>query len=670
MKFTYPSGSRPLQGYTIKRGIGRGGFGEVYYATSDAGKEVALKLIRRNLEVELRGVTQCINLKHPNLLGLFDIKEDEHEDSWVVMEYVDGQSLEDIIARHPRGLPIEEALNWFHGVASGVAYLHDKGIVHRDLKPGNIFSDVGVVKIGDYGLSKFISASRRSGQTESVGTVHYMAPEIANGRYGKEIDIYALGVILYEILTGHVPFEGESVGEVLMKHLTAEPDLSVLDEPYRGIVARCLTKDPDERIHSVGDIIAALPGAGQAAPVGGQAAGFATPPHREEKPAAANGSPHRGGQAKPVPVAELVVNDDPVIRGIRDAWRQLVNAWNDANFNTPTKVILIVVAIFVLFNLGAPLIAILAVAAIVYGGYRLMRAIILAGESRHAPRRSRPTPPVAKAARQGVRPYPAPPAQTPTPRTAPAQAQRAAARHVHRQNVQARRQRRHSERAMRALPIKSTRQHATELVGSLLLAAGVALAITVVMTLIAGGTQPQQFAWLALVGVAGSWGVLIPAKFWEGTRGEPVLRRFVMLVMGLLLGLLAGAAAAVLFVDLPYADSLMVDPRPLVMEIDRDALSYFGPAGQPLLPSFVAFFGFLFPMLRWWRQADPLRNARLSLWATGVCTGWAMLLSIFWGFPQPWGMMVAATISISVQLASPWIDPRRRMKRSLAAAQV
>ena len=111
------------------------------------------------------------------------------------------------------------------GICAGVAYLHDHGIVHRDLKPGNIFLDEGTVKIGDYGLAKFISCSRRSGQTESVGTVHYMAPEIANGRYGREIDTYALGIILFEMLTGTVPFEGESVGEVLMKHLTAEPDL-------------------------------------------------------------------------------------------------------------------------------------------------------------------------------------------------------------------------------------------------------------------------------------------------------------------------------------------------------------------------------------------------------------------------------------------------------------
>ncbi len=266
MKFAYASGSRPLEGYTIKRGVGRGGFGEVYFATSDAGKEVALKLIRRNLEVELRGVTQCLNLKHPNLIGLFDIRTDEMGDQWVIMEYVSGESLEDIIERHPNGMPLEDALWWMRGMCGGVAYLHDHGIVHRDLKPGNIFFDEGTVKIGDYGLAKFISCSRRSGQTESVGTVHYMAPEIANGRYGREIDTYALGIILFEMLTGRVPFEGESVGEVLMKHLTAEPDLTALNEPYRDIVRRALAKDPQVRVNSVAEIVALLPGGTQAPP--------------------------------------------------------------------------------------------------------------------------------------------------------------------------------------------------------------------------------------------------------------------------------------------------------------------------------------------------------------------------------------------------------------------
>ena len=94
----------------------------------------------------------------------------------------------------------------------------------------------GIVKIGDYGLAKLITPSQGTEHSESIGTCHYMAPEIASGKYHKPIDIYAIGVILYEMLTGRVPFDGETVGEVLMKHLTARPDVSMLPEPYRSIV--------------------------------------------------------------------------------------------------------------------------------------------------------------------------------------------------------------------------------------------------------------------------------------------------------------------------------------------------------------------------------------------------------------------------------------------------
>jgi serine/threonine protein kinase len=258
MKFTRASGSRPLEGYTIKRGIGSGGFGTVYFATSDAGKEVALKHIERNLDVELRGVSQCLNLKHPNLVSLFNIQYDEHGDGWVIMEYVGGESLKDVIDVHPQGMPDELVRSWLSGIAAGTAYLHDHGIVHRDLKPGNIFLDEGLVKIGDYGLSKFISVSRRSGQTASVGTFHYMAPEIGKGIYGKEIDIYALGVLLYEMLTGSVPFNGETSQEIIMKHLTDEPDLNPLPEPYKRVITKALAKDPVSRYSTVSEMVTPL----------------------------------------------------------------------------------------------------------------------------------------------------------------------------------------------------------------------------------------------------------------------------------------------------------------------------------------------------------------------------------------------------------------------------
>src|SRR5438874_1868353 len=254
MRFTYSSGQRPLDGYTLKRGIGRGGFGEVYLAVSDGGKEVALKLLRENQEIELRGVAQCLNLKHANLVDLYDLRTDNRGEHWVVMENVAGESLHVILGRHPGGLPVELAREWFLGLARAVAYLHDHGIVHRDLKPGNVFIENGVVKVGDYGLSKAISGSQRTAQTQSIGTVHYMAPEISTGNYNKQIDVYAAGIVLYEMLTGHVPFDGESAGEILMKHLTAPPDLSKLPAEYVPIVGRALAKNPAHRYANMGEL--------------------------------------------------------------------------------------------------------------------------------------------------------------------------------------------------------------------------------------------------------------------------------------------------------------------------------------------------------------------------------------------------------------------------------
>jgi hypothetical protein len=288
MKFTYSSGQRPLEGYTVKRGVGRGGFGEVYYGVSDGGKEVALKLIRSNLDIELRGISQCLNFKHPNLVNLYDLRTDSHGDHWVVMEYVAGETLNVVLNRHPQGLPPDLARQWFAGLAAAVGYLHDHGIVHRDLKPGNIFIENGGVKVGDYGLAKFISDSQRTAQTQSVGTVHYMAPEISTGNYNKQIDIYAAGILLYETLTGRVPFEGESAGEILMKHLTTPPDLSRLPFEFVPIISKALSKNPAHRYRTMAEMARDVANLGtQEAPRSSQARPTVTPvavPIQEPEP--------------------------------------------------------------------------------------------------------------------------------------------------------------------------------------------------------------------------------------------------------------------------------------------------------------------------------------------------------------------------------------------------
>ena len=258
MKFTYITGETPLDGYTIKRGLGRGGFGEVYFAVSDVGKEVALKKV--DFMDADRGDNLVLNIRHPHLVQLFDIKHDDQQsESWIIMEYMSGKSLRDVLTQQPEGLTRDEASAWFFAIASGVHRLHLNGFVHRDLKPGNIFQSEGDVKVGDYGLSKLISHSQRNNHTRAIGTCRYMAPEIGKGNYGNQIDIYALGIMLFELLTGDIPFDGESDAEILTKHLTEAPDLTKVPLEYQSAIRKALEKDAGKRYQNVVDMMLDVP---------------------------------------------------------------------------------------------------------------------------------------------------------------------------------------------------------------------------------------------------------------------------------------------------------------------------------------------------------------------------------------------------------------------------
>ncbi len=638
--FTYGPGSQPLAGYTIKRGIGQGGFGEVYYAWSEAGKEVALKLIRRHLEIELRGLRQCLNLKHPNLVSLYDIRQDAQQNYWVIMEYVAGPSLRQWLSYWPKGMPAADILLWMQGICAGVEYLHEHGIVHRDLKPANIFCEEGIVKIGDYGLSKWMSLAERTGQTENVGSVHYMAPEVGSGRYGKEIDIYALGVILYEMLTGHPPFEGQTTAEVLMKHLTAQPDLAKIPEAFRAVVARALDKDPHRRFGTAAEMWQALstiqvgPEGSQGGLPRGTIQGLSLHQGRTLQMPVGGGS----REATAERVAGLVGSRRPswTIQTLRAVGGALCTLWSPEGRKMLWQLGVLVLGIFVFLQAGPLLVHLAVLGMIGYGVYGLRAKIFaLPGAKKLVgllPGGNLMSIQPAGEGRSAAGKLPPPPASP-------------------------------YEQAASDLRAKPLLQRLTELIGSLLLGAIVIL----IMGLVTGVLYSfrhrgqmftwEQMAWLAGMSVLGCWAVLGVSKFWEGAQGEAILRRFVLLVVGLGLGSLGYGLSEWLWLEWKYLENF---PRPPQHSLPGQ---WYGPAGEPLLMAFLANFALLMALIRWWRQADPLRFARLSLWSVLGCVLAAALVAWLLRFPQPWLPMCAGLMSLGIQLAAPWTHPRRRHLR-------
>jgi eukaryotic-like serine/threonine-protein kinase len=267
--------------YRISSKLGEGAMGEVYRATdSKLGREVAIKLIPEDFAKDAtrmarftREAQVLASLNHPNIAAIYGV-----EDRALIMELVEGPTLSERIKQG--AVSLDEALEIARQIADGLEAAHDKGIVHRDLKPANIkISPNGTVKLLDFGLAKADSpwttgASISDAPTIAVttgagmilGTASYMAPEQARGRnVDKRADIWAFGVILYEMLTGEQVFEGETVTDVLASVVRQDPDLKRVPEKVRPLLQRCLEKDPKRRLRDAGDAMLLLDAASVAA---------------------------------------------------------------------------------------------------------------------------------------------------------------------------------------------------------------------------------------------------------------------------------------------------------------------------------------------------------------------------------------------------------------------
>ena len=265
------SGSRLGQRYEIRSLLGQGGMADVYSAhDSVLGRTVAVKVLRGSLTSEGRALARfreegeaAASLSHPNIVSLFDIGTDAGV-PFIVMELVPGETLSEVIWREAP-LPPERAAEIGEAVADALGFSHAAGIVHRDVKPGNIMlTPWGHVKVLDFGIARALSRARLTTSMELRGTAEYLSPEQARGgEVDGRSDIYSLGAVLFETLTGRPPFEAESALAVARMHVETEPMPVRRLRPsvpisLETIVMRCLAKEPAERYQRAAQLAADL----------------------------------------------------------------------------------------------------------------------------------------------------------------------------------------------------------------------------------------------------------------------------------------------------------------------------------------------------------------------------------------------------------------------------
>lgn len=253
--------------YKILELIGGGGMSNVYLAHDMIlDRDIAIKILRYDFsnEEELRRRFQrealsTTSLAHPNIVNIFDVGE-EGSLHYLVMEYVPGKTLKEYIIEHSPVEP-ERAVKIMKQVSSALAHAHQNQIVHRDIKPQNILMDAeGNVKITDFGIAMALSATSYTQTNSVLGTVHYLSPEQARGgTANKKSDIYSLGIVMYELLTGNLPFSGESAVSIALKHLQTEtPSLRKIvpsmPQSLENVVLKATAKNPQYRYQSANEM--------------------------------------------------------------------------------------------------------------------------------------------------------------------------------------------------------------------------------------------------------------------------------------------------------------------------------------------------------------------------------------------------------------------------------
>ena len=254
--------------YELLELIGQGGMADVYLAKDIIlNRTIAIKILRTSLAKDPIYVTRfqreasaAAALSHKNIVEIYDVGEDEHK-YYIVMEYVPGTTLKELILK--RGaLHYVEAIDIMKQVVGGIAKAHQLGIIHRDLKPQNILvTDSGVAKIADFGIASMQSLAQVTQTDVIMGSLHYLAPEIARGEKATvQSDIYALGIAFYELLRGEVPFNGESPVNIALKHMQDDlPSLlefnPSIPQSVENIIIKATAKNLNDRYHNATEML-------------------------------------------------------------------------------------------------------------------------------------------------------------------------------------------------------------------------------------------------------------------------------------------------------------------------------------------------------------------------------------------------------------------------------